>query len=82
MCEVGTYVMFPSARSFIVLVFIVSLHVLAYMAIFKCVGSFICICLKDSASLLFGSLPFFMFPCARSFIVLVSTVFHYVFRPT
>jgi hypothetical protein len=44
-------VMFTSASSCILLVFIVSLHVSAYMAIFKCVGYFICICLKDSASL-------------------------------
>jgi hypothetical protein len=51
-------VMFPSACSFIVLVFTVSLHVSAYMAIFRCVGYFIFICLKDSASLLFF-LPFF-----------------------
>jgi hypothetical protein len=29
-----------------------SLHVSAYMAIFRCVGYFIFICLKDSASLL------------------------------
>jgi hypothetical protein len=33
-------VTFPSACSFIVLVFTVSLHVSAYMAIFKCVGYF------------------------------------------
>jgi hypothetical protein len=45
-------VMFPSVRSFIVLVFTVSLHVSAYMVIFRCVGYFIFICLKDSASLL------------------------------
>jgi hypothetical protein len=32
-----------------------SLHVSAYMAIFKCVGYFIFICLKDSASLLFSA---------------------------
>jgi hypothetical protein len=44
--------MFPSACSFIVLVFTVSLHVSAYMAIFKCVGYFIFLCLKDSAPLL------------------------------
>jgi hypothetical protein len=43
--------MFPSACSLIVLVFTVSLHVSAYMAIFKHVGVFIC--LKDSASLFF-----------------------------
>jgi hypothetical protein len=35
------------------LVHCLSLHVSAYMAIFKCVGYFIFICLKDSASLLF-----------------------------
>jgi hypothetical protein len=35
----------------------VSLNVSAYMAIFRCVGYFIFICLKDSASLLFF-LPF------------------------
>jgi hypothetical protein len=46
-------VMFPYACSFIVLVFTVSLYVSAYMAIFKCVGYFIFIYLKDSASLLF-----------------------------
>jgi hypothetical protein len=46
-----------SACSFIVLVFTVSVHISAYMAIFKCVGCFISICLKDSASLLFF-LPF------------------------
>jgi hypothetical protein len=50
-------VMFPSACSFIVLVFTVSLHVSAYVAIFTCIGYFIFICLKDSASLFF--LPFF-----------------------
>jgi hypothetical protein len=48
--------MFPSACSFIVLVFTVSLHVSAYMAIFKCVGYFVFICLKDSASLRFFGL--------------------------
>jgi hypothetical protein len=48
-------VMFPSARGFIVLVFIVSLYVSIYMAIFKCVGYFIFICLKDSVSLLFSA---------------------------
>jgi hypothetical protein len=35
-----------------------SLHVSAYMAIFRCVGYFILICLKDSASLVFA---FFFF---------------------
>jgi hypothetical protein len=45
--------MFPSACSFIVLVLTVSLHVSGYVAIFKCVGCFIFICLKDSALLLF-----------------------------
>jgi hypothetical protein len=45
--------MFSSACSFIVLLFTVSLHVSAYMAIFKCVGYFILIFLNDSASLLF-----------------------------
>jgi hypothetical protein len=35
-----------------------SLHLSAYMAIFKCIGYFIFVCLKDSASLLFF-LPFF-----------------------
>jgi hypothetical protein len=48
-------VMFPSACSFIVLVFTVSLHVSAYMTIFKSVGYFTFICLKDSASLPFSS---------------------------
>jgi hypothetical protein len=49
-------VMLSSACSFIVLVSTVfQLHVSAYMAIFKCVGYFIFICLKDSASLLFFS---------------------------
>jgi hypothetical protein len=43
-------VMFPPACSFIVLVFTVSLHVSAYMAIFRSVGRFIFKCLKDSAS--------------------------------
>jgi hypothetical protein len=52
-------VMFPSACSFIVLVFTVSLHVSAYMAIFRCVGYFIFICFKDSASLLFSASFFF-----------------------
>jgi hypothetical protein len=47
--------MFPSACSFIVLVFTVSLHVSAYIAIFRCVVYFIFICLKDSASLLFSA---------------------------
>jgi hypothetical protein len=49
-------VMVLSACSFIVLVFTVSLHVLAYMAIFRYVWYFIFICLKDSASLLFSCL--------------------------
>jgi hypothetical protein len=35
-----------------------SLHVSAYMAIFRCVGYFIFICLKDSASLLFSAFFF------------------------
>jgi hypothetical protein len=39
--------------------FSLSLHVSAYMANIKCVGYFIFICLKDSASLLFFFLPFF-----------------------
>jgi hypothetical protein len=43
-------VIFPSACSFIVLIVTVSLHVSAYMAIFKCVRYFIFICLKDSAA--------------------------------
>jgi hypothetical protein len=46
---------FPSACSYIVLVFIVSLHVSAYMAIFRCVGYFIFKCLENSASLLFSA---------------------------
>jgi hypothetical protein len=33
----------------------ISLHVSAYLSIFRCVGYFIFICLKDSASLLFFS---------------------------
>jgi hypothetical protein len=39
-----------------------SLHVSAYMAIFKCVGYFIFICLKDSASLLFSTWSHCTFP--------------------
>jgi hypothetical protein len=51
-------IMFPSACSFIVLVFTVSLHPSAYMAIFMCVGYiFFFVCLKDSVSLHFF-LPF------------------------
>jgi hypothetical protein len=36
-----------------------TLHVSAYMAIFRCVAYFISICLKESASLVFF-LPFFL----------------------
>jgi hypothetical protein len=42
---------YVAERIFIALFFTVSLHVSAYMAIFKCVGNFIFICLKDSALL-------------------------------
>jgi hypothetical protein len=47
-----------------------TLHVSAYMAIFKCVGYFIFICLKDSASLLcfrlfFHVVTLCMFPSMR-----------------
>jgi hypothetical protein len=54
-----------------------SLHVSAYMAIFMCVGYFIFICLKDSASLLFCLflylfLPFFTWPhCTFPFVFFV-----------
>jgi Ca2+/Na+ antiporter len=41
--------MFPSACSVIVLVFTASLHVSAYVAIFRCVGFFIFIYLKKKA---------------------------------
>jgi hypothetical protein len=64
-------VMFPSAFSFIVLVFTVSLHISAYIAIFNCVGYFIFICLKDSASLLLSAFFFF----SRGHTLHVSIVF-------
>jgi hypothetical protein len=55
----GLQVMLPSACSFIVLVFTVlhlvslfTLHVSAYMAIFRCVGCFVFVFLKESASLI------------------------------
>jgi hypothetical protein len=65
--------MFPSACSFIVLVFIISLHVSAYMAIFKSVGYFIFICLKDSASLFF--LLFFTWSHSACFNLCLFSVF-------
>jgi hypothetical protein len=63
--------MFPSASSFIVLVFTVSLHASAYMAIFKCVGYSIFVCLKDSASLLY----FFTWSHSACFYLWVSLCF-------
>jgi hypothetical protein len=55
-----------------------SLHVSACMAIFKCVGALLC-CFQLSFTTCFG-LHGHLQVC-RSFIVLVSTVFHYMFRP-
>jgi hypothetical protein len=52
-----------------------SLHVSAYMAIFKCVGYFIFICLKDSASLLFFCLFFHMVTHCMFPSVFFSSVF-------
>jgi hypothetical protein len=67
-------VMFPSACSFIVLVFTVSLHVSAYMAIFRRVVYFIFICLKDSASLFFFCMFPFVFIPLFSFVIFVVSL--------
>jgi hypothetical protein len=56
-----------------------SLHVSAYMAIFRCVGFIVC-WFPPSFTTCFG-LHDHLQVC-RSYCMLISTVFHYMFRPT